>query len=224
MSNTSARRKQRRAMADQQAETLARFVLRSEAGSARPSDEAWTRLQARVGATPRPVRQVVPPPSRLALWWRSFMTTAPAMSARLSSVSAAALLLIMLAHGTLSTLAPLNDSSPISSSVRAPYDALTVVERRSANLTVVDTSREDQRYEAEMQRPRPANSPVPQNLTPHPVYLPLDTDEVINLAPVTEKENLSTLVPPQSLPPNQLAVWTSVPDTSGHPYAGALVR
>src|SRR4051812_15288096 len=89
MSDPSARRNQCRALADQQAETLARYVLRSEAGSAQPSDGAWTRLQAGVGTPPRPVRPVVPPPSRGVLWGRSFITAAPAMSGRLSSVSAA---------------------------------------------------------------------------------------------------------------------------------------
>jgi len=208
-------------MADQQAETLARYVLRSEAGSAQPSDEAWTRLQARVGTTPRPMRPVVPPVPRWMLWWRSFMVAAPRMSARLSSVSAAALLLVMLAHGTLSTLSPLGSAAPISSDVRAPYDALTIVERRLDTLEV-DTSQDDLSYEQLMLRPRRATT-VPQDLVPHPVYPPPDPAPV-SIAPVTEKENPSTLVPPQSISSSQAAVWTGVPDTSQHPYAGATVR
>ncbi len=223
MSDTSARRKLRRAMADQQAETLARYVLRSDSGSAQPSDEVWTRLQARVGTTPRPVRPVLPPPSRLVLWWRSFMTAAPAMSARLSSVSAAALLLIMLAHGTLSTLSPADGPTPGSSGVRAPYDALTIVERRLDPLEV-DTSQEDLRFEELRVRPRRATIAVRQDAVVHPVYPPPDAPVESSSAPVTEKENSSTLVPPQSISPNQSAVWTGVPDTGGTPYAGATVR
>jgi hypothetical protein len=222
MSDPSARRKKRRPVAEQQVDTLARYTLRSDLGTAQPPAEVWTRLQARVEATPRPERIVAPPPPRWLLWWQSFLSAAPRLSARMSSMSAAALLLIMLAHSTLSTLNP--DGTPLpTSAVRAPHDALTIVARRLDSVEV-DTRLDDQAYEIQMTRPRPAYAPAPQDALLQPVYPAPDAAAADNNPLVMEPEDPTTLVPPQSLSVHTNPIIIAAPGDPNYRYVGTIAR
>jgi hypothetical protein len=221
LSDTSARRKRRHAIRDQQVETLTRYTLRSEIGTAEPPDEIWARLQARVDATPRPGRVVAPPPPRWLLWWQGFLSSAPRLTARMSSVSAAALLLIMLAHSSLSTLTR-DGTPPPNSAVRAAHDAFTFVSGE-ADPGHVSTLSDDQAFENLMTRPRPAYAPVPQDALLEPVYpapdAPVETSPL-----VIEPEDPTTLVPPQSLDVHSSPIIATPPGDPGYRYVGTIAR
>jgi hypothetical protein len=219
MSDTPARRKRRRAIGDHQVDTLTRYNLRSEAGTAQPSDEIWKRLQAQVAATPRPTRAVAPPLPRWAVWWRDFMSSAPRLSARLSSVGAMALLLLMLAHSTLSALP--TDATPPTSPVRAPYDALEVV--RNLDRQTLDTSMVDPVNELPT-RPRPVYTLITQDAFQQPIYPAPDSAAESTSVSLADAEDPSTLVPPQSLPQHSNPIISPSMGDPEYRYAGATVR
>jgi hypothetical protein len=222
MSDTTARRKQRRSVSDRHVDTLTRYHLRSEIGIAQPSDEVGARLMARVAATPRPARPLTPPTPGWLLRWRDFMAATPRMSARLSSLSAAALLMFLMVHSSMSTLDVGAIPTPSSAVVRPPYDALAIVERRQD--PAVDTSREDLRYEDLMMRPRLATPPFPQDALVQPVYPAPDSSADTTSAPSDEREDLSTLVPPQSRAVRSSPIIAPSTAEPGYLYAGSTVR
>jgi hypothetical protein len=220
MSDTPARRKRRRAVGDHQVDTLTRYNLRSEAGTAQPSDEIWERLQARVAATPRPTRAVAPPLPRWAVWWRDFMSSAPRLSARLSSVGAMALLLLMLAHSTLSALP--TAATPPTSPARAPYDALEVV--RNLDRQALDTSTVNPVNELPT-RPRPVYTLINEDALQQPIYpAPDSAAESTSVASLAEPEDSSTLVPPRSLPPHSNPIISPSIGDPEYRYVGATAR
>jgi hypothetical protein len=144
------------------------------------------------------------------------------MSSRLSSLSAAALLMLLMVHSSLSALNFGSIPTPSSSVVRAPYDALTIVERRQD--PVVDTSRDDLRYEDRMNRPRRATPPFPQDQVVQQVFpAPESTADATSPA-IDEAEDLSTLVPAKSLTIRSNPIIAPSPGEPGYLYAGSTVR
>jgi hypothetical protein len=221
MSDTPAHRKRRRAVGDHQVETLTRYNLRSEAGMAQPPDEIWARVQARVAATPRPTRAVALSLPWWAVWWRDFMASAPRLSARLSSVGAMALLLLMLAHSTLSAL-PTDPTLP-TSPVRAPYDALEVV--RNLDRQALDTrAGVFDSINDRPPRPRPAYTLLTEDALQQPVYPAPESVADSSVAGPTEPEDPSTLVPPQSLPLHSNPIISPSTGDPEYRYTGATVR